>query len=354
MVDYEIGYAPSPPFGEHEYRAKKALIGSSATLIEKTFTENGVYTAEEYEADGFSAVDIEVVPNVIEKTLTANGTYDASKLDNVDGYSKVVVDVPTPPAPTLVQKAITQNGTYLAQDETPPADGFSQVTVAYDKLAKVAGNQMVSLTADDLAGVTGIKPYTFYSATNLMSIDFPETINSIGEQAFYMCSGLTQLHFPASISSMGQYCFSACYNLTSVTFAKNILLPEIATRAFAACSMLPSIIIPASVSNFGEASFRYCNQLKKVVVLAETPPTLHNADVFYNNHMDEKFYVPTPDDYKVATNWAPSASKIFPLVSTVADLANIDTTTYTKACVVGADESYAEYTYDGSQWNEVV
>ena len=63
-----------------------------------------------------------VEPTLAEKNITANGTYNASA-DNVDGYSKVNVDV----EPTLTTKNITQNGTYNASDDN--VDGYSQVNV---------------------------------------------------------------------------------------------------------------------------------------------------------------------------------------------------------------------------------
>ena len=60
--------------------------------------------------------------DLIQKTITANGTYDHSD-DNVDGYSKVIVNV----NPTLKEKTITENGTYNASADN--ADGYSRVTV---------------------------------------------------------------------------------------------------------------------------------------------------------------------------------------------------------------------------------
>lgn len=67
------------------------------TLITKSITANGVYSAEDDNADGYSAVSVEVPEKVLTtKTMTENGTYAASS-DNADGYSAVTVNVPTPP-----------------------------------------------------------------------------------------------------------------------------------------------------------------------------------------------------------------------------------------------------------------
>lgn len=74
----ESGPAPEPP--------------APVVLIEKNITENGIYNAEDDDADGYSTVDVEVLPTLIEKEITENGTYIAAE-DDAEGYSKVVIDV---------------------------------------------------------------------------------------------------------------------------------------------------------------------------------------------------------------------------------------------------------------------
>lgn len=112
-------------------------------------------------------------------------------------------------------------------------------------------------------------------------------------------------------------------------------------------------IIGSGISTIEFASFRYNYWTVFFAIKATTVPTLVNSNAFTETN-NCPIYVIIPDDYKAATNWTTYASRIFPLVATVADLTNIDTTTYTKACVIGVDNSYKEYTYDGSQWNEVI
>lgn len=66
--------------------------GSGAVLIEKTITENGVYNAEDDDADGYSKVTVDAAATLITKTISDNGTYNAAS-DNADGYSAVTVNV---------------------------------------------------------------------------------------------------------------------------------------------------------------------------------------------------------------------------------------------------------------------
>lgn len=77
----------------------RILSGSEpTTLIEKNITANGTYNASADDADGYSSVNVNVVPILTTKTITENGTYSAhSEPGAPDGYSTVTVDVPTGP-----------------------------------------------------------------------------------------------------------------------------------------------------------------------------------------------------------------------------------------------------------------
>lgn len=105
--------------------------GGEAVLKTKTVTANGVYNASSDRADGYSKVTVNVpsppAPVLVTKNIGANGTYAASG-DNADGYSAVTVEVPAPEPPVLTTKSITENGTYTAAGDN--ADGYSAVTVA--------------------------------------------------------------------------------------------------------------------------------------------------------------------------------------------------------------------------------
>lgn len=251
----------------------------------------------------------EYVQKLISKTFTENGVYYATDY-NADGFLYVVVDVST--HAELIEKVITENGTYKASDYN--ADGFSEVTVNVpppeNKFIELIERSIQSITAEDLAGATKIGIYSLRSCDSLKSVELSNTVTEISYRAAYDAPVIERWIISESVTRIGQEAF------------------------------------------FGDIS------LKNIVIKATNPPTLQNANAFGNTNYCT-IYVPTPDDYRITTNWvdvvdANNQSRIFPLVATVADLANIDTSTYTKACVIGTDESYKEYTWDGSQWNEVV
>lgn len=89
-------------------------IGGEPPVIEsKTITENGTYTAPEG-VDGFSPVVVNVptVEPVIDSiSIFENGTYTAP--EGIDGYSPIIVDIPPKVEVTL---NATSNGTYTPEE----------------------------------------------------------------------------------------------------------------------------------------------------------------------------------------------------------------------------------------------
>jgi hypothetical protein len=151
-------------------------LPSAGTLVPKAITENGSYSPQSENADGYSSVTVNVGRYLGDKSITRNGSFRAAD-DHVDGYSSVSVSVPnsysaldegkvvsggalnaqtsrtvtqngtfdttrnnqvtvnvsgggTAESPTLVPLTITQNGTYSPVNDN--ADGYSSVTVEVD------------------------------------------------------------------------------------------------------------------------------------------------------------------------------------------------------------------------------
>ena len=65
----------------------------------------------------------------------------------------------------------------------------------------------------NLVGYTTIRPYAFYSCTNLALTSLPSSITSIGTYAFSNCTSLALTSLPSSITSIGTYAFSNCTSL---------------------------------------------------------------------------------------------------------------------------------------------
>ena len=100
------------------------------------------------------------------------------------------------------------------------------------------------------------------------------------------------------------------------------IIPEgtktIPEGAFEGCEKLTTVVIPESVTNIGEYAFFYCNNVKKVTILAKTPPAI-DSNTF--SCWDAVLYV--PDDvlgtYKSTEPW-----KYFETISTgIADITSL-------------------------------
>lgn len=202
----------------------------------------------------------------------------------------------------------------------------------------------------------------------LTTLVTPNDINSLGNFALQGCKSVTDVTVTDNIVSLGQYCFSASkishlyigHGVTNVAGRICYLCPltslqitnaqTIGEGAFRSVETLSKLILPDTLLSADTLSLSNMYALRKVIVKGAN--TTIRSDTFSGSNNIDSVYVLYSEinDYKTRTNWVNYASIMYPLVDTVADLSTIDTTAYTKACVVG-NEEYTEYTYDGRNWN---
>ena len=132
--------------------------------------------------------------------------------------------------------------------------------------------------------VSQIGNIAFMNCSELISIDIPNSITSIGESAF-SSSGLTSITIPNSVKTIGRLAFQGCQNLKSIvipngvtsiksgtfgwcTGLTSIKIPRSVTtiedKAFIKCTGLTSVDIPSSVKSIGKMAFRNCSSLSTV------------------------------------------------------------------------------------------
>ena len=103
--------------------------------------------------------------------------------------------------------------------------------------------------------------------TSLTTINLPEGLETIGEDAFSGCTNLTSITLPSTLRSIGSSAFYRT-SLTSVTFPASLL--QIGENAFDSCESLMHVEIPDSVKLIGEQAFSWCSSL----VSAQLPDNL--------------------------------------------------------------------------------
>ena len=132
--------------------------------------------------------------------------------------------------------------------------------VSIDKSCFRGNTNIVSVDIPD--SVTSIGDWAFGECSSLTSITIPDSVTSIRECAFYGCSGLTSVTIGNSVTSIGDRAFYGCSSLTSITIPDSVT--SIGEWAFYDCSSLTSITIPDSVTSIGDGAFSGCKKLKEV------------------------------------------------------------------------------------------
>ncbi len=110
------------------------------------------------------------------------------------------------------------------------------------------------------SGIEFIGNSAFESSKGLLTIEFPQTLTSIGARAFFGTS-LTTVTIPSSVTSIGESAFEGT-SLTAVTFASDSQLTDIGASAFEG-TRLTAITIPSYVKSIASRAFAntYLEQL---------------------------------------------------------------------------------------------
>ena len=111
-------------------------------------------------------------------------------------------------------------------------------------------------------------------AINLVVVDIPEGIESIGVNAFFQCSNLTTVSLPRTLTSIGECAFLDCRSLETVNLL-HTNLQELGEYVFAQCIELKSMTIPDTLQTLGRNVFYNCSKLLP-----------SNIDISWNNDDD--------------------------------------------------------------------
>ena len=134
---------------------------------------------------------------------------------------------------------------FVSAVESISAGGGDEALAAKNaKLLKIMSGEYMSspdniVTADDLKGLTAIRDNLF-KGVNLRSIDVPEGVTRIGDNAFSDNNGLSHCTLPNTLVSIGQYVWSSVLSLEE-------------------------LVIPDSVTTLGTWTFSYC-EVKNLVL----------------------------------------------------------------------------------------
>lgn len=112
-------------------------------------------------------------------------------------------------------------------------------------------------------GITDIAKSAFRGIDSYSIVELPSTLKTIGNYAFGECIGLKTINFPEGLESIGENAFY-------ITSIESIVLPstitEIAEGAFSYNDRLETIIIPGNVKTIRKGAFQDCDKLTTIIL----------------------------------------------------------------------------------------
>ena len=118
-----------------------------------------------------------------------------------------------------------------------------------------------------------IAPYAFAFASNLRAIEIPGTVDRIGRGAF-AGSSLESLDLPQGMTELEEDAFWMCGRLERIGLPEG--LKRIGARAFRGCVALHEITLPEGLEMIGDDAFCGCRNLESLLL----PSTLSTLEGF--------------------------------------------------------------------------
>lgn len=115
-------------------------------------------------------------------------------------------------------------------------------------------------------GTKSICDTAFSYCSNLINVEFPNSVTYIGEKAFYDCDSLIDVKLSENITYLGHNAFSACENLKSINIPEQ--LTKTGWSVFENCTNLETVYFNAIASNDDEDvsfDFSFENSVKTVI-----------------------------------------------------------------------------------------
>ena len=112
--------------------------------------------------------------------------------------------------------------------------------------------------------VTGIAWWAFKERADIVSVNMPNSIRTVGASAFVGCAALTEVRWSENLKTLGQFCFSSCTSLQKAILPEG--LETLGNDAFYLCTGMTEIHLPASLLSIGEAALAGCDNLTELVI----------------------------------------------------------------------------------------
>lgn len=145
----------------------------------------------------------------------------------------------------------TYRGGIFAKDTITVPESYKGVPVTSIKNLNLQKTKNVIVSE----GIESIGLSAFYKSS-VVSVQLPDSLKSLGNNAFAGCSQLTTINLPNSLTTIGNGAFKDCTSLENITLPNR--LKAIGKDVFNGCLKLKPLTLPASVTSIGETAFRGC------------------------------------------------------------------------------------------------
>ena len=108
-------------------------------------------------------------------------------------------------------------------------------------------------------GLTSIGSLAFYECRELTAVTIPSTVTTIGSYAFAKCSDMGLLNLGSGVKNIGESAFSDCYTLAALNLPGGV--QRLGAKAFYRCESIPTVHVPAGVTYIGMSAFGYCKKM---------------------------------------------------------------------------------------------
>lgn len=135
-------------------------------------------------------------------------------------------------------------------------------------------------------GYTTVRPYMYYTASHLNTLELSDTITSIGILAFGSCTGLHSVKLPTALTTIGNGAFNTCIALKEIDIPANVTKVDV--NAFAYCTQLAKAVFKGTPTSLHNTTFSGCDALTEIYVpwsegeVAGAPWGATKATITYN------------------------------------------------------------------------
>lgn len=287
------------------------------TLVKKVWIDGQATTIGQRMFGACTELESVKLPNSLTH-IDVNAFAGCSKLANVTIPNSVTqigafafsgcssfTSLTIPASVTNIESSITNYCMALKKITVDPNNKTYDSRGDCNAIIETATNTLISgCVATSIPNTVNVIGRSAFEGTNLIKVDIPASVTSIGAGAFQACEKLTKVVMSPSLTHIDNHAFFDCISLKSVNIPDKVV--TIKFFAFYNCKELKEVTIGSSVESIEGEVFNYCDKLERIIVKATNPPVCGKNYAF--NTVDKetcRLVVPreSADLYKTAFEW---------------------------------------------------